>query len=131
MARALITGVSVIEDDELPGGGTLAATALPLGAGDDVIELKPDAYEPYGALAQIYNSQQKFDLANEMSAKATASVNFMLAPRLTFDSRRPRRGARSWPILPRGHVAASDRELSVAAGHHPARAFARGRRAVG
>jgi tetratricopeptide (TPR) repeat protein len=34
------------------------------------IEINPNAHEPYGALASIYNSQQKFDLANEMSAKA-------------------------------------------------------------
>ena len=35
------------------------------------IELKPGAYEPYAALASIYNSQQKFDLATEMGAKAS------------------------------------------------------------
>jgi tetratricopeptide (TPR) repeat protein len=35
------------------------------------IELNPSSYEPYGALASIYNSQQKFDLATEMGAKAS------------------------------------------------------------
>jgi tetratricopeptide (TPR) repeat protein len=35
------------------------------------IEMKPDSPEPYNALANIYNTQKKFDLAAEMTQEAT------------------------------------------------------------
>jgi superkiller protein 3 len=39
------------------------------------IEINPNNAPPYLALASLYNSQQKFDLANQMSAKATEMMN--------------------------------------------------------
>jgi tetratricopeptide (TPR) repeat protein len=39
------------------------------------IEINPNNAPPYAALASLYNSQQKFDLANQMSAKATEMMN--------------------------------------------------------